>query len=320
MGEPTSWVIDEQQMSFVRQVFDLTIQEDPVAVTLEDIDRAASQSIGQNRTEMVLDQDTIDILRLYAEEGVALHMPLVFRPTMRNKRVVILDGNHRLEMSLVRRAEASVPCILVTGDTQVAQRLAIVVNTLHGRSTRNADYVATAMRLLREQNVPLPMIARMFGVTDSRVSLMTRRDAQMERARKLLPDRRTRIPFHTLDFLGQLEDAHVRILGDLFLDAPKVSQEEYVRRIREAPSADRDSVAHEAVGELREQERLRRKVSTSTPRPSSKLMDALQRMSGVQDMVRAYHAASDHQKAIMRSNLDTVWPRMSRLHASVMHP
>ena len=71
----------------------------------------------------------------------------------------------------------------------------------------------------------------------------------MERVRRLLPDRRGSIPMHTLDLLGHIEDEHLRILGELFLDAPKARQDEYVQRLREASSAHRDDVAHELVGQ-----------------------------------------------------------------------
>jgi len=312
-GEPTQWVVDEQQVSFVRQVFDLTVHDEPIELGLEDIDELASRSIGQNRTEMGLDSDTVDILAMYMAEAVAMPMPLVFKKDGRAKRVIVLDGNHRINASLVKRAEPTCPAVLVTGDSQVAQRLAVVVNTQHGRTTRHGDYVATAMRMLREQGVAIPQIARMFGVTDSRVSVMTRRDAQAERLRVVLPERRAAVKQHALDMVAQLEDEHVRILGELFLDAPKQAQEEYVRRLKEAPSAVRDALAHEIVGELREIERARRKVSTTTTRPATNLMGALQRLVGVVDPTRAYFSSSDQQKAIMRANLATVMPRLASL-------
>src|SRR5262245_13761407 len=154
--ELTRWTQDEQQVSFVRQVFDLKLHKDPITITLADIDAQASLAIGQNRTEMELDQDTVDILAMYAEGGVAMPMLLVFKANERTRRVIVLDGNHRIAMALAKRAEPSCPAILVTGETQVAQRLAIVVNTQHGRSTRTADYVALAMRNLRDASVPIP--------------------------------------------------------------------------------------------------------------------------------------------------------------------
>lgn len=315
--EPTHWTRDEQQVSFISQVFDLTVHDAPITIGLDQIDEAASLSIGQNRTEMQLDNDTIDILAMYADDGVALPMPLVWKSSERAKRVVVLDGNHRITMALRVREEPTCPAVLVTGDSQLAQRLAIVVNTQHGRSTRSAEYVATAMRMLREANVPIGQIARMFGVSDAKVKLMTRRDAQAERVRSLLPERRARVPAHTLDLLGQIEDSHVRILGELFLDTAKAQQEEYVRRLRETPSALRDAVAHEVVGELREIERAKNRNTAKTSRPSGALQGALQRLVGVADPTRAYFQSTDQQKAIMRSNLATVMPRLNSLWSTV---
>lgn len=312
----TNWIVDEQQLSFVRQVFDLTIHGQ-INITLDDIDEEGSLAVGQNRTEMQLDNDTVDIMEMYMNDGVSFPMPLVFKPTARTRRVIKLDGNHRIETSLVRRAEPSCPAILLIGDTQVATRLAVVVNTIHGRSTRNADYVAATMRALREQDVPMAQIARMFGVSESRVGVMTRRDRQADRVRKLVPERRTRVPFHTLDLIGQIEDSHVSILGELFLDAPKKEQEEYVRRLKEAPSAHRDMAAHEIHGELTEIERAKRKVQVVQSRPSSMLAGALQRLVPIIDPTHAFFSSSDHQKSIMRDNLALVVPRLNRLWAAI---
>jgi hypothetical protein len=318
MGEPrTSWVRDEQQASYVDTVFDLTLQPDPITVRLEDIDEPASLSIGQNRAEMALDQDTVDILAMFMDDGVAVPMPLVWKAKPSGRKVVVLDGNHRIAAALRKREEPDCQCLLVTGDSQLAQRLAVVVNTQHGRSTRSGEYVATAMRLLREQGVPIPQVARMFGVTESKVGLMTRRDQQQSRLRQLLPERHGPVKLHALDLLSSVEDAHVRILGELFLDAPKAQQEDIVARLRDAPSALRDAVAHEAVGELRELDRARRKVKATTTRPASQLQGALQRLVGVLDPTRAYFASSDQAKAIMRANLAVVMPRLQRLVVTV---
>jgi DnaJ-domain-containing protein 1 len=315
-GPTTNWVIDEQQVSFIKAVFDLVIH-DPIDIALTDIDEPASLAIGQNRTEMSLDADTVEIIAMYMDDGMSIPMPLVFKPNMRAKKVIKIDGNHRIDAALVQRQEERCPAVLLTGETQVAQRLAVVINTVHGRSTRNAEYVATAMRALREQEVPLAQIARMFGVSESKVGIMTRRDRQADRIRSLVPERRSRVPMHTLDLVGQIEDAHVKILGDLFLDAPKKEQEEYTRKLRDTSSAQRDSVAHEIVGELREIERAKRKVKATQSRPSSMLMGALQRMMPVLDPTHAYYSSTDHQQAIMRSNLFIVMPRLTKLWTSI---
>jgi hypothetical protein len=316
MGSPNAaptWVVDEQQLSYVRHVFELTLHDEPISIGLGDIDEHASLSIGQNRQEMALDADTSEIIALYLDEGVAMPMPLVWKRDHRQRRVVVLDGNHRLDAGLRRRKLDSVPCVLVTGDTTVAQNLAVVVNTMHGRSVRTPEYVAQSMRLLRERGVPVITIARMFGVPEDRVYLWTRRDEQSERARELVPSRAGKLPAHTLDVLGMLEDEHVRILGTLFLDAPQKLQREIVDRLKSAASADRDRLAHEAVGELRAQDEARRKVKPKGSRPSSQLADALSRLRGVRDPVAAYHQATDPQRAVMRSNLTEVLPRLTRL-------
>lgn len=317
MTEATvEWVEPEAQLSFVRQVFDLAIH-DPIELTRDDVDDAASLSIGQNRAEMALDEETVEILTLFMADAIAIPMPLVWRATPKTRgKVVVLDGNHRIAAA-EKRGERSFRAILLTGDSTVAQRLAVVVNTQHGRSTRSADYVAATMRLLREQGVPIAQIARMFGVPENKVGLMTRRDAQIERLRSLLPQRRGPVKMQTLDLLAQVEDDHVKILGDLFLDAPKSVQEEYVDRLKSSPSAARDTVAHEIVGELREQDRARRKVKVTSSRPASNLQGALQRLTSVTDPVRAYFASSDQQKAIMRANLATVLPRLVRLSDTI---
>ena len=38
---------------------------------------------------------------MYANEGVAFPMPLVWKKDMRAKRVLVGDGNHRIHMALV---------------------------------------------------------------------------------------------------------------------------------------------------------------------------------------------------------------------------
>jgi hypothetical protein len=313
----TVWTVDEQQRTFVQSVFDIELHDAPLTITLADIDESASLSVGQNRVEMTLDADTIEILAMYMDEGVSMPMPLVWRASNRAKRVAVLDGNHRIAAALRKRGEPSCPAMLVVGDSQLAQRIAVVVNTQHGRSTRNPEYVATAMRMLREQGVPVAQIARMFGVSDQRVGLITRRDAQAERLRSLMPHRSARAPLHTLDLLGQIEDDHVRILGDLFLDAPRREQEDAIARLSSTSSARRDDVAHEIVGELRANDVQRRKVKPTTPRPSSHLQGALQRLVGVLDPTKAYYGSTDQQRAVMRSNLSVVLPRLQRL-ASVI--
>lgn len=312
---PTVWHLDEQQLSFLA-MFDLKVHE-PITITLADIDEPTSQSIGQNRTEMGIDDEAVEILAMYMADGVSMPMPLVWKPTERNKRVAKLDGNHRIRAALVNRGEPSCPALLVTGDTQVARQLAIVVNTQHGRSTRNPDYVALVMRNLRDAEVPVPVIARMFGVSDSKVRTLTSRDRQAERVRKLLPERHARVPFHTLDLIGQIEDAHVRILGELFLDAPKALQAEAIERLKLAASANRDDVAHEIVGELREVERQKHKVRAGMSRPSSQLQDAIQRLVKITDPTRAYFASADNHKAIMRANLAVVMPRLQQLWSAL---
>ena len=48
MGEPlTNWTVDEQQCSFVRQVFDLTVHDTAVVLTLDTIDEGQSLSVGR---------------------------------------------------------------------------------------------------------------------------------------------------------------------------------------------------------------------------------------------------------------------------------
>lgn len=305
------WFPDQQQTSFVREVFDLTVK-DPIEVAVPgDIDVARSLSIGQNRAEMALDEETVELIAMYMNEGVAMPMPLVWRASARSK-LVVLDGNHRI--AAARRNDAvMVPAVLVAGDEQVAQRLAIVVNMQHGRSARDPSYAALAMRALRDQGVPLATIALMFGVSEGKVGVVTRREAQQDRLRTLLPERRTRVPMHTLDLLAQIEDAHIRVLGDAFLDAPKVQQEEAARRLRETPSAERDAAAHEIRGELRELARAKSKVKGTASRPASQLQGALTQLAKVTDPTRAYFEASDQHRAIMRSHLVTVMPRLERL-------
>lgn len=317
MNKTIDWIVDEQQRSFIAAVFELAIH-DPVEITLDDIDEAASLSIGQNRTEMQLDGETVDILTLFMDDGISIPMPLVWRQTPKARtKYVVLDGNHRIAAALRKRGEASCPALLVTGESQLAQRLAVVVNTMHGRSTRDPAYVATAMRILREQGVPAGQIAHMFGVSPDRVGVITRRDVQLDRVRRLVPERRSRVPAHTLDLIGAIEDDHVKILGDLFIDAPKSTQDDYVRRMRDTASANRDALAHEIVGELREIERAKSKVRARQSRPASQLMGALQRLVGVTDPIRAFYASTDQQKAIMRANLGTVVPRLNRLLANI---
>jgi hypothetical protein len=311
------WAPDEQQLSYVRHVFELTLHDEPVPIGLADIDEHASLSIGQNRQEMTVDVDTVEIIAMYLDEGVTMPMPLVWKRDHRQRKVVVLDGNHRLEAALRKRDMPDVPCVLVTGDTTVAQNLAVVVNTLHGRSVRTPEYVAASMRLLRDRNVPVITIARMFGVAEDRVYLWTRRDEQGERARLLVPDRAGKLPAHTLDVLSLIEDEHVRILGPLFLDAPARVQREIVDRLKAAASSDRDRIAHETVGELRAQDEARRKVRPKGSKPSSQLADALSRLRGIRDPIGAYHGATDPQRAVMRSNLDEVMPRLTRLFEAV---
>ena len=314
----TNWIVDEQQCSLIREVFDLVIHDEPVKLTLNNIDKAASLSIGQNRPEMAKDPETMEIMAMYMGEGVAFPMPLVWKATVDSKaKYVVLDGNHRTGGSLENRGEPSCPAILVTGDRQVAQQLALIVNTLHGRSTREPGFVALAMRTLREQGMAIPLIARMFGVSDTRVGVMTRREVQLERIRLLVPDRRGKVPAHTLDLLGQIEDEHVRVLGELFIDAPKLMQDEMVRRLREAASGLRDAVAHEILGELRESDRNRRKVKATTSRPATQLQHGLQRIVNVIDPTGAWYSTNDHARAILRSQMDTAMPRLKRLWAVI---
>lgn len=320
MGEPTNWARDEQQISYVRRVYDLTVHDEPIIIGLADIDMNASQSIGQNRLEMALDQETVDIIALYAEDGVTMPMPLVWKKDLRSKKVVALDGRHRIEMALVVRGEDTLPAILVTGESQVAQMLAGAVNTQHGRSVRNIEYLASYMRQLRDQGQPVAHIARMFGIPDSRVYDLTRRDEQAERVRRLIPERSGIVRSTTLDLLGQLEDNHVRILGQVFLDATKQQQRDIVERIKNAPSNQRDQIAHELHGELRLLDEQRRKVKAKATRPASQLQGALQRLRGVADPTRAFYQSTDQQKAIMRANLAEVLPRLQRLWANINEP
>lgn len=313
----TLWHRDEQQATFISQVFDLEIHAEPIRLTLDGIDHQASLAHGQNRVEMVLDEDTVELIALYMADEVSFPMPLVWKATPKSRRYVVLDGNHRIKGSLVKRGDPSLPAVLVTGETQVAQRLAMVVNLQHGRSTRDPSYLAVAMRTLRDDGVPVAQVARVFGVSDAKVKTMTRRDVQAERVRRLVPERRAAVRAHVLDLLGNLEDAHVTLLGETFLDATKAAQEEVVRKLKDAPSAMRDQLAHEVLGELREAERQRTKAKAVTSKPSSNLQGALQRLVGVDDHVRAYFQSTDHQKAIMRSNLGVVMPRLSRLWQTV---
>ena len=50
------------------------------------------------------------------------------------------------------------------------------------------------------------------------------------------------------------------------------------------------------------------------------MASALSRLAGVLDPTRAYHSSSDHAKAIMRANMQTVMPRLTRLWATINEP
>jgi hypothetical protein len=71
------------------------------------------------------------------------------------------------------------------------------------------------------------------------------------------------------------------------------------------------------VGELRAIDDAKRKVRARASRPSSQLQDALSRLRRIPDPLAAYHQSTDPQRAIMRSNLDDVMPRLERLHQAV---
>jgi len=311
----TNWMIDEQQVSYLRNVFDLTVHDEPIEITPADIDWDQSNTIGQNRREMVVDTETAEIIALYMEDGVTFPMPVVFKANPRAKRVSVLDGRHRLHASFKLREDPSVPAVLVTGETQVARRFSIVVNTLHGRTTRDPAYLAHAMRLLRESGTTLVTVAKMFGFSEAKVATITRRDAQQERLDRLLGRASARL--QTLDILGQLEDDHVRILGQTFLDAPKAVQEDLIRELRAAKSADRDALAYHMLGRLEEAGKAKHKVKATQTRPATRLQDGLQRLVGVPDPRAAYYASTDNQQAIIRSNLDQVMPRLDPLWKSL---
>jgi len=239
----------------------------------------------------------------------------VFKANLRSKRYVVLDGRHRLHAAFRIHEAESVSAVLVTGDSQVAAHFAIVVNTLNGRSTRDPAYLAAAMRLLREQGLSIPSIAKMFGFSDKQVQTITRRSTQAERVRKLL-GRNAGVRAITLDLVAQVEDDHLRILGDSFLDAPKAIQEDAVRDLRAASSEDRLPMAREILGRLQAEQQAKHKVKATRSRPATRLQDGLQRLIGVPDPRSAYDISTDHQKAIIRSNLDVVFPRLGYLWES----
>jgi hypothetical protein len=245
-------------------------------------------------------------------------MPLVWKRDAKAKKCVVLDGNHRIAGAFTIRGDETVRAMLVTGDESVAQNLAVMVNTLHGRSVRDPDYIAQAMRLLRDRDVPVATVARMFGVSDERVRTLTKRDEQSERAARLLGPRPNKLPIHTLDVLGFIEDEHVKIMGPLFLDAPAKAQHEAVERLRAAPSAERDNVAHELRGELRQAHEERHKVRARPNTATTALADGLSRLRKVVDPINAYHRATTAQQAVLRSNMSVVMPRLQKLWASVV--
>jgi hypothetical protein len=244
-------------------------------------------------------------------------MPLVWKPNMRTRRVVVLDGNHRLDAALRVRGDECVPCVLITGDMSVATDLAAVVNAQHGRSSRTPEYTAMVMRSMRERGVPMAEIGRMFGIDPDQVARLTRRHEQAQRVRTLVPDANRNLSAHTLDLLGQVEDAHLRILGETFLTATKAQQRDIVERLRDAASAERDALAYELRGGLLLLDEQRRKHKARPSRPASRLQDALQRLTAVADPTTAYRSGTDQQRAVMRSNLAEVMPRLQRLWLSI---
>jgi hypothetical protein len=266
---------------------------------------------------MNLDRETCEIMSMLMDDQVVMPMPLVWKRDLRARRFVVLDGNHRIEASLRMRGELSLPASLVTGDTQVATMLALVVNTQHGRSTRDPAYTATAMRILREREVPVAQIARMFGVIEQRVYEATRRDEQQERVRELIPEHKSRVPLHTLDALHKVEDAHIAILGVPFLTATKAQQQDVITRLLAAPSSQRDALAHELHGELRGIADEKRKARPTQTKASTQLAGALQRLVAVRDVTGAYFQSSDRSQAVMRANLLQVLPRLQHLHERV---
>lgn len=312
------WVVDQQQESFLRTVFDLTVVG-VIDLDPNDIDVPASQSIGQNRQEMDIDRETVEIIAMYMAEGVSMPMPLVWRKDGRARRFVVLDGNHRIKAAEVV-GDGMIQALEVRSETTVAQWIAVAVNLMHGRTVREPEYMATTMRLLHEQGLPLHQIARIYGMNDERVRLLTKRDEQNDRLRILLPNRRLAVRAHTLDALAGLEDAHVVILGDRFLDATKSQQADIVARLKATASRDRDDIAHQIVGELIASEREKQKVRVRETRPAGQLQGALQRLVGVVDLQRAYSGCSDRAKATVRANLADVLPRLAKLWNAIGEP
>lgn len=320
MEPKAQWVVDEQQESFLSTVFDLTIAGVVELDPRIDIDWPASQAIGQNRQEMTIDRDTVEIIAMYLAEGVKMPMPLVWRKDGRQRKFVLLDGNHRVRSAVDVLGDPNIQALEIRCDTRVAQWIAVAVNLMHGRTVREPEYLATTMRLLHEQGLPMAQIARIYGMSDSQVRVLTKRDEQADRLRVLLPHRRGGVKAHSLDALGQLEDAHVQIMGDAFLDASKTQQVDILARLKSTPSANRDDVAHEIVGELRAAERERSKVRARETRPAGQLQGALQRLVGVVDLQRAYSGCSDRAKATVRANLSDVLPRLAKLWNAIGDP
>jgi hypothetical protein len=128
-------------------------------VSLSKVDREASLK-NQARFKAI-DQDHVLELAIAAEQ---YELPALVGYYNVDRRIVIIDGNHRMEAYNLTGKSASDFYIVDTAYSWVIDRLTRVANKLEGPGLTRDEKLSHAMYFVRTQNMPVEVAAKMMGI------------------------------------------------------------------------------------------------------------------------------------------------------------
>jgi hypothetical protein len=149
-------------------------------IPLNRVDREASLK-NQARFKAI-NQDHVLELAIAAEQ---YELPALIGYYSRDRRVVVISGNHRLEAySLVGKTRADF-YIVDTAYDWVIDRLTRVANMLEGEPLSRDERLTHAMYLVRTADMPLDVAAKTMGLSSSTLREALSGDEVRERLSKL---------------------------------------------------------------------------------------------------------------------------------------
>lgn len=219
-------------------------------VPLTKVDREASLK-NQARFKAI-DQDHILELAIAAEQ---YELPASVGYYNKERRIVIIDGNHRMEAySLIGKTKSDF-YIVDTAYRWEVDRLTMTANTLEGMGLIRDEKLSHGKRLVIVHNMPIEWAARRMGISPGTLQKVLSTEEVSERLQKL--GFTERLYPSTLEELYRIkQDSGLLESAKLVHEAQLIGDEaaELARRVSKAPS---EKAQQAIISDLRHQFRSR---------------------------------------------------------------